>query len=426
MPGEKLSFPGRNYLFAPGPTHIPQAVQNAMICPQEDHRAPDFPQLVKPLLRDVKKIFKTTKGTCFLFPATGTAGWEIALANTMSPGDKILTTRFGQFSHLWYDLACRIGLDAELIETPWGEGVPVEKFKKVLQADKDHQIKAVIVCHNETATGVTSDIGGLCKMMKQIKHPALIMVDGVSSIASIDFRMDEWGVDVAVSGSQKGFMLPAGMAILAFSQRALKARSKAKCAKCFLDIQDHLNANKDGYFPYTPSVPMLRGLRASVDLMMDEGLENIFKRHHRLAEGVRKAVKAWGLKPCAKAPKWYSNTVTAILVPEKINASEIIHIAYHRYNISLGAGLSKVAGKVFRIGHLGDNNEARMMAALGTVEMAMNDAGMKIKPGSGVGAAEEYYRKTAKKIKKFGATKAPREARVATKKKATKRNTPRK
>ncbi len=421
MPGEKLSFPGRNYLFAPGPTHIPQAVQNAMICPQEDHRAPDFPQLVKPLLKDVKKIFKTTKGTCFLFPATGTAGWEVALANTMSPGDKILTTRFGQFSHLWYDLSCRIGLDVQLVETPWGEGVPIDKFKKILQADKKHQIKAVVVCHNETATGVTSDIAALGKMLKQIKHPALLMVDGVSSIASIDFRMDQWGVDVAVSGSQKGFMLPAGMAILAFSPRAMNARKKAKCARCFLDIQDHINANKDGYFPYTPSVPMLRGLRAALDLLMDEGLENVFKRHHRLAEGVRKAVKAWGMKPCARAPKWYSDTVTAIMVPSSVNAAEVIHIAYHRYNISLGAGLSKVAGKVFRIGHLGDNNEARMMAVLGSVEMAMNDAGMKIKPGSGVAAAEEYYRKTAKKIKKFGATQAPREARTATKKKRAKR-----
>ncbi len=422
MPGEKLSFPGRNYLFAPGPTHIPQAVQNAMIVPQEDHRAPDFPQLVKPLLRDVKKIFKTTKGTCFLFPATGTAGWEVALANTMSPGDKILTARFGQFSHLWYDLSCRIDLDVQLVETTWGEGVPVDKFKKILAADKAHQIKAVVVCHNETATGVTSDIGALGKMMKQIKHPALFMVDGVSSIASIDFRMDQWGVDVAVSGSQKGFMLPAGMAILAFSPRALAARKKAKCAKCFLDIQDHMNTNKDGFFPYTPSAPMLRGLRAALDLLFDEGLENTFKRHHRLAEGVRKAVKAWGLKPCAKAPKWYSDTVTAIQVPSSVNAAEVIHIAYHRYNISLGAGLSKVAGKVFRIGHLGDNNEARMMAALGTVEMAMRDAGMNVKPGSGVAAAGEYYRKTAKKIKPFGAAKTPREARAAVKKKTTKRS----
>ena len=426
MPGQNLSYPGRNYLFCPGPTHTPQAVQNAMICPQEDHRAPDFPELVKPLLRDVKKIFKTTKGTCFLFPATGTAGWEIALANTMSPGEKILTARFGQFSHLWYDLACRIGLEVDLVETPWGEGISVEKFKKILLADKNHEIKAVVCCHNETATGVTSDIGAVGKMLKQIKHPALLMVDCVSSVASIDFQMDKWGVHIAVSGSQKGFMLPAGMAILAFSPRALAKRKTAKCARCFLDIQDHMNTNKDGYFPYTPSVPMLRGLRASIDLILGEGLDNCHKRHYRLAEGVRLAVKAWGLKTCAKSPKWNSDTVTAILVPENKNANEVIHIAYHKYNISLGAGLSKVAGKVFRIGHLGDNNEASMMAALGTVEMALLDAGIKIKPGSGVAAAGEYYRKTGKKIKKFAAPKAPAKKMAPAKKKATKRKAPKK
>lgn len=416
MPGEKLSFPGRNYLFAPGPTHIPNAVMTSMVVPQEDHRAPDFPQLVKPLLNDLKKIFKSRKGQCFIFPATGTAGWEIALTNTLSPGDTILTSRFGQFSHLWFDLARRIGLNVELIEVEWGEGVPPAEIKKRLVADKQHKIKAVVACQNETATGVASDIAAVRKAIDAAKHPALLMVDGVSSIASVDFRMDEWKVDVAVSGSQKGFMLPAGLAILCFSPKALAKRKTAQCPRCFLDIQDHMNTNKDGYFPYTPSVPMLRGLRTSIDLLLEEGLENVFARHHRLAEGVRRAVNAWGLKTCAKSPKWYSDTVTAILVPPSVNAAEVIHIAYHRYNISLGAGLSKVAGKVFRIGHLGDNNEARIMSALGCVEMAMRDAGMRIKPGSGVAAAEEYYRSTAKPIPAFASAKAPREARTAKKK----------
>ena len=412
MPGEKLSFPGRNYLFAPGPTHIPNEVMNAMVVPQEDHRAPDFPQLVKPLLEDLKKIFRTKRGQCFIFPATGTAGWEIALANTLSPGDKILTSRFGQFSHLWFDLAQRIGLEVELIEVPWGEGVPVMEFKKRLRADKEHKIKAVVACHNETATGVTSDIAALGKMMKKdLKHPALLMVDGVSSVASIEFRMDDWGVDVAVSGSQKGFMLPAGMALLAFSPKALAKHKSSKCAKCFLDIKDHINTNKDGFFPYTPSVPMLRGLRASLDLLLGEGLDNVYARHFRLAEGVRKAVKAWGLETCAASPKWNSDTVTAIMAPKNVNAAEVIHIAYHRYNISLGAGLSQVAGKVFRIGHLGDNNDVRMMAALGGVEMAMRDAGIRIKPGSGTGAACEYYRKTAKAIPAFKAPAAAKPKR---------------
>ena len=422
MPAEKLVFPGRNYLYAPGPTHIPVAVQNAMVVPMEDHRAPDFPQLVKPLLRDLKKIFKTRNGQTFIFPATGTAGWEVALTNTLSPGDRVLTARFGQFSHLWADLAERMGLDVQLVQVPWGEGVPLKEFEKILKADREHKIKAVLACHNETATGVTSDIAGLRRAMDRAKHPALLMVDGVSSIASIDFRMDDWKVDVAVSGSQKGFMLPAGMALLCFSRRALAAAKTAGCKRCFLDIADHIATNKDGFFPYTPSAPMLRGLRASIDLLLEEGLENVFKRHHRLAEGVRRAVmKGWGLDLCAVAPKWHSDTVTAIKVPKNVNAAEVIHIAYHRYNISLGAGLSEVAGKVFRIGHLGDNNEVRMMAALGGVEMAMRDAGMKVRPGSGVARAVEYYcATTPKKIPAFGSAAGSRDT-VAKKKSAPKR-----
>lgn len=403
MPAEKLAFPGRNYLYAPGPTHIPVAVQNAMVVPMEDHRAPDFPQLVKPILRDLNKIFQTKSGQSFVFPATGTAGWEVALTNTLSPGDRVLTARFGQFSHLWADLAERMGLDVQLEQVTWGEGVPVERFRDILRADKGHRIKAVLVCHNETATGVTSDVAALRRAMDRIKHPALLMVDGVSSIASIDFRMDAWKVDVAVSGSQKGFMLPAGMAMVCFSKRALAAAKKAKCKRCFLDIADHIATNRDGFFPYTPSAPMLRGLRASLDLLLGEGLPNVFRRHRRLAEGVRRAVlDGWKLDLCATEPKWYSDTVSAIRTPRGVNAAEVIHIAYHRYNISLGAGLSEVAGKVFRIGHLGDNNEVRMLAALGGVEMAMRDAGMKVRPGSGVAKAVEYYCDTARPIRAMG------------------------
>ena len=403
MPAEKLAFPGRNYLYAPGPTHIPVAVQNAMVVPMEDHRAPDFPQLVKPILRDLNKIFQTKSGRSFVFPATGTAGWEVAVTNTLSPGDRVLTARFGQFSHLWADLAQRMGLDVQLEQVKWGEGVPVERFRDILKADREHRIKAVLVCHNETATGVTSDVAALRRAMDRVGHPALLMVDGVSSIASIDFRMDDWKVDVAVSGSQKGFMLPAGMAMVCFSRRALAAAKQAKCKRCFLDIADHIATNKDGFFPYTPSAPMLRGLRASLDLLLGEGLPNVFKRHRRLAEGVRRAVlDGWKLDLCAAAPKWYSDTVSAIKTPRGVNAAEVIHIAYHRYNISLGAGLSEVAGKVFRIGHLGDNNEVRMLAALGGVEMAMRDAGMKVRPGSGVAKAVEYYCDTARPIPKMG------------------------
>jgi len=404
-------MPGRNFLFVPGPTNIPVSIQNAMNIPQEDHRRPDFAKLTKPLLQDVNRVFKTETGRTFLFPATGTAGWEVALSNTLSPGDKVLTSRFGQFSHLWWDLAVRIGLDVETIDVPWGEGVPVERFKRRLERDTKNEIKAVMVCHNETATGVTSDIAGLRRAMNAVGHPAMLYVDGVSSIASIDFRMDDWEVDVAVSGSQKGFMLPAGMAIVCFSRRALRARNSAKCARCFLDIQDHINANKDGFFPYTPSIPLLHGLKRSLQILLEEeGLENIFKRHRRLAEGVRRAVDAWGLKLVAKAPKWHSDTVTAIRVPPRFDARDVIEIAYHRYNLSLGAGLSVLAGKAFRIGHFGDHNETSVLAALAAAPMAMRDAGLRVQPGAGVGAALEYYRRTAPplKVKLSSAKPAPK------------------
>jgi len=405
---------GRNFLFVPGPTNIPQSIQNAMNIAQQDHRRPDFAQLTKPLFKGLNGVFKTKSGRSFIFPATGTAGWEVALSNTLSPGDKVLTSRFGQFSHLWWDLATRIGLDVETIDVPWGEGVPVDKFKRRLERDAEHEIKAVLVCHNETATGVTSDIAALRKAMNKAQHPAMLFVDGVSSIASIDFRMDDWGVDVAISGSQKGFMLPAGMALLCFSRKALRARLKAKCARCFLDIQDHINTNGDGFFPYTPSVPMLYGLQESLRLISAEGLNQIFNRHHRLAEGVRRAVKAWGLKLVAKSPKWHSDTVSAIYTPPSRDARDVIEIAYYRYNISLGAGLSELAGKAFRIGHLGDHNETSILGVLAGVEMALRDAGVSIKAGSGVAAAIEYFRRTAEPLKvtltskKLKASKSPR------------------
>ena len=387
---------GRNLLFVPGPTNIPHSIDNAMRVPQEDHRRPDFHKLTKLLFKDLNKIFKTAKGQSFIFPATGTAGWEVALTNTLSPGDKVLSARFGQFSHLWIDLAQRVGLDVEYFETPWGEGFPLEKLKKRLLADKRHEIKGVMACHNETATGVTSDIKGIRRVLNETKHPALLYVDGVSSIASIDFRMDEWAVDVALSGSQKGLMLPAGLALVCFSQKARQAMRYAKCPRCFLDLQDHISTNKDGFFPYTPSIPLLYGLRESLDTLLHaEGLTQVFKRHHRLAEGVRKAVAAWGLKLVAKKPQWHSDTVTAIRVPANHDARDVIEIAYYRYNLSLGAGLSELAGKAFRIGHIGDHNEGSILSALAVAEMAMRDAGLKITAGSGVAAASEYFRATA-------------------------------
>jgi alanine-glyoxylate transaminase/serine-glyoxylate transaminase/serine-pyruvate transaminase len=384
---------GRNFLFVPGPTNVPDRVLRAMVIAMEDHRSSSFPHLATGLLRDLKKVFKTTSGQVFIFPSSGTGGWEAALTNTLSPGDKVLASRFGQFSLLWIDMAQRLGYDVEILDAEWGEGVPLERTEQALKADKEHKIKAVLACHNETATGVTSDIAGVRKALDAAKHPALLYVDTVSSLASIDFRMDEWGVDLAVSGSQKGFMLPAGLAFLGVSQKALAAMPSAKSKRCYFDLADMIKANATGYFPYTPALPMLYGLRESLNIIEEEGLENIFHRHHHLAEGVRAAIlEGWKLKLCAKAPKWYSDTVSAIVVPEGIDAARVIDVAYRRYNLALGAGLSKVAGKVFRIGHLGDLNELMLMGAIAGAEMAMLDVGIKVTPGSGVGAASNYWR----------------------------------
>ncbi len=387
-------MPGRPGLFIPGPTNMPDAVRRAMDIPLEDHRAPDFPAFTLGLFQDLKKVFKTRNGQAFIFPASGTGGWEAAITNTLSPGDKVLAARIGQFSHLWIDLCQRHGLDVDVVDVEWGEGTPVERFAERLAADHAHQIKAVLVCHNETATGVTSDVAAIRKAMDAIGHPALLYVDGVSSVACIDFRMDEWGVDLAVAGSQKGFMLPPGLAMVAASPKALDAAKTAKCARCFFDFADMIRTNKDGYFPYTPATTLLRGLRAALDLLFAEGLENVFARHHRLAEGVRKAVAAWELTLCARQPRWYSDTVSAIRVLDGFDANEVVKIAYHRYGLSLGVGLSKVAGKVFRIGHLGDLNELMVLTALAGSEMALRDAGIPLALGSGVAAAQEHYRQT--------------------------------
>ena len=384
----------RKSLFVPGPTNVPDVIRKAIDVPMEDHRAPDLPEFILPLLNDVKKVFKTISGQVFIFPASGTGAWEAAVTNTLNPGDKVLAARFGQFSHLWIDMCERLGLNVQVVECEWGTGVPMETFREILSADKSGSIKAVLATQNETATGVKTDIGAIRNVMNDANHHAMLYVDGVSSIASVDFQMDAWGVDLAVSGSQKGFMLPAGLAIMAASQKAIKASENASMRRCYFDFGDMVKINATGYFPYTPPMSLLRGLRASLDRIFDEGLENIFARHTFLAEGVRQAVSAWGLSLCAREPQWYSDTVTAILVPEGKDANQVIKHAYHRYGLSLGAGLSVVAGKLFRIGHLGDLNELMLMSAISGAEMAMRDVGiMEVEAGSGVAAAQEYYRK---------------------------------
>lgn len=386
---------GRNFLFVPGPTNVPDRILRAMHQPMEDHRSSAFPELVRPLFDGLKKIFRTGTGQPFIFPATGTGGWEAALSNTLSPGDRVLAPRYGQFSHLWIDLAQRIGLVVDVLDAEWGEGAPVERIEEALARDAQHTIQGVLVVHNETATGVTSDVAAVRRAIDRAKHPALFYVDGVSSIASIDFRMDDWGVDVAVTGSQKGLMLPAGLGIVCASPKALSRTAAAKCARVFFDFGDMARANATGYFPYTPALPLLYGLRESVYMLLEEGLDNVHARHHRLAEGVRAAVRAWGLSLCATQPKWYSDTVTAVLTPSGVDAAAVIDIAYRRYNLALGAGLARVAGKLFRIGHLGDLNELMVLGALAGTEMALRDIGVMVDSGTGVAAAAEYYRVTA-------------------------------
>lgn len=382
-------YPG---LFVPGPTNMPHEIRRAMDVMMEDHRAPDFPKLTLPIFEDLKKVFKTETGQVFIFPGSGTGGWEAAIANTLSPGDKVLIGRFGQFSHLWADLCERLGLDVEIIDIEWGIGADPDLYAERLAADTDRKIKAVLVTHNETATGVSSDIGAIRKVLDAHDHPALLMVDGVSSIASIDFRMDEWGVDCAVSGSQKGFMLPTGLAIVAVSQKALAMRQNAGLKRCFFDFGDMLKTNATGYFPYTPATTLLHGLRASLDMLFEEGLENVFARHNRMAGAVRAAVKAWGLELCARDERWYSDTVSAVVVPEGIDSATVVKHAYENYQLSLGVGLTKVAGRVFRIGHLGSTNELMILQALAGAEMALADAGCDVGLGRGVAAAQASFR----------------------------------
>ena len=385
---------GNKTLAVPGPTNMPFEIRQAMDVALEDHRAPDFPDFIKPLLTDLKSVFRLQSGRVFVFPGSGTAGWEAAIGNCLSPRDMVLTSSFGQFSGLWVDMCRRFRLNVKNFDMDWGEGVPLDLYRRRLEADKHHRIKAVLACHNETATGVTSDIAGIRKILDDLNHPALLFVDGVSSIGAIDFRMEEWGVDVAVAGSQKGFMLPTGLCIVGVSDKALAACERGDHPSCYLDFGDMAKANEQGYFPYTPAVTLLRGLRTSIDMLLDEGLDNVSARHARLAAGVRAAVDAWGLRNCARRPELYSDTVTAIMVDPSFNANDIIGAAYSHFGVSLGGGLGKVAGKVFRIGHLGWLNEAMVLQALGGAELAMRHCGVEFRAGVGVGAAIESFTET--------------------------------
>ncbi len=382
----------QNPVFIPGPTNIPDSVRKACDMPTMDHRSPAFARMFRPAVAGVRRVLKMAEGEVIILPSTGTGGWEAAVTNTLSPGDTVLAARFGMFSHRWIDLCQRHGLNVQIIETPWGEGAPLAAIEAALKADTS--IKAVLATHNETATGVKSDIAGIRRAMDAAGHAAMLMVDGVSSIGSMPFEFTGWGVDIAVAGSQKGFMLPAGLAILGVSPKAIAAMQTATLPRTFFDFNDMLTSYAKGGFPYTPPVGLIAGLAHAIDLLEAEGLENVYARHHRLAEGVRRAIAAWGMTPYAASADLYSDTVTAVKVPAGCDGTALVQLAASKYGVAFGVGLGEVAGKVFRIGHLGMLTDVMVLSGLATAEMCMADLGWPIKLGSGVAAAQDYYRGT--------------------------------
>ena len=400
---EEPPMSARNPVFIPGPTNIPEEIRKACDMPTMDHRSADFRDILFPARVGVRAVLKSRDARVIIFPATGTGGWEAAVANTLSPGDTVLAARHGMFSHRWIDLCQRHGLNVKVVEQPWGEGAPVSIFREILAADRNHQIKAVLATHNETATGVRSDIAGVRAALDACDHPALFMVDGVSSIGSMDFRMDEWGVDLAVTGSQKGFMLPAGLSIVGISPKAWSKIEAAELKRCFFDFRDMDKSNEGGGYPYTPAVGLLNGLKLATEMLLDEGLEAVFARHARIANGVRAAVNAWGMSPFAARPDLYSDTVTAVRVPAGFNGTDVVTHAAETYDVAFGVGLGEVAGKVFRIGHLGSMTDVMALSGIATAEMAMADLGYPITLGTGVAAAQDVYRGSAGDLAKMEA-----------------------
>ncbi len=388
-------MPGRHHLYIPGPTNVPDRLLRAMHRAQEDHRSATFPALTRSILDRLPAIVGSTTATPFVFPATGSAMWEAALVNSLNTGSRLLAVRFGQFSHLFIQTARSLGYVVDVLEVPWGEGAHPDLIEAALRADTAHDIKGVLLVHNETATGVTSDVGAVRAAMDHAAHPALLYVDGVSSIASLAFEMDAWRVDCAITGSQKGFMLPAGLGILYCSPRVVGALESVTAPRAYFDLRPMLGNNAQGFFPSTPALTLLWGLDEALTMLLDEGMPNVVARHRRLAEGVRRAVHAWGLSLCATKAAWYSDTVSAVVVPDGADARVVIAHAASRWNLALGSGLTQLAGKVFRIGHMGDVNELMLAGALAGTEMALLDAGMAVTPGSGVSAASSWWRESA-------------------------------
>src|SRR6516165_3984919 len=388
MPKNASRTVGRHFLQIPGPTPLPDRILRAMDTPIIDHRGPEFAALAKRVLEGIKTIFKTTKPV-IIYTATGTGAWEAALVNALSPGDRVLMVETGQFATLWKNMAVKIGLKPEFITTDWRVGADPKLIEDHLRQDKAREIKAVCVLHNETSTGCLSPVAPIRKAIDAAGHPALFMVDTISSLASTDYRHDEWGVDVTVGGAQKGLMLPPGMSFNAISDKALAAAKTAECPKSFWSWEDMLTMNKIGFFPYTPATNMVQGLAVAIDMLHEEGLDNVFARHDRFAEATRRAVRAWGLEVLCRDPKSYSSTVTAVLLPEGHNADQFRDLALEQFDISYGMSFGPYAGKYFRIGHLGDTNDLTIMGALAGTEMALAMSGVPFKKG-GVQAAMDY------------------------------------
>jgi len=376
---------GRHFLQIPGPTNVPERILRAIERPTIDHRGPEFKGLCFEVLEGIKEIFQTRQPV-IIFPASGTGAWEAALVNTHSPGDRVLMYDTGHFASTWHKLAMRLGLDAQLLPGNWREGAKPDEIEQVLVEDKDRTIKSVCVVHNDTATGITTDIPAIRRAIDKSGHNALFCVDTISSLGSIDYQHDDWGVDVTVGGSQKGLMLPPGLSFNAVSKKAIEASEGANLPMSYWDWKDMLNANKEGVFPYTPATNLIYGLREAIRMLLEEGLDHVFSRHRRLADAARAAVKAWELELNVLNPGEYSNSLTAVLLPHGHDADGFRKVVLENFNVSLGNGLGKLSGKLFRIGHLGDFNEPMLLGTLGAIEMGLELSKIPHRPG-GVRAA---------------------------------------
>jgi len=383
-------MPGRPFLQIPGPTLVPDRIARAMAQPVIDHRGPRFAALVEACLAGLKGVFQTARGRIVLYPGSGTGAWEAAIVNTLSPGDRVLAVVNGHFASGFARTAEAYGIEVERVEVPYGAGAPADELEGRLRADTARELKALLVVHNETSTGVTSNVQAIRAAMDRARHGALLLVDTVSSLGSIDFRLDEWGVDVALTGPQKGLMLPPGMAILAISEKAVAAGEKARCPRAYWDWRPVLERNRLGEFPYTPATVLLFGLEEALTMLHEEGLPNVFARHARLGEACRRAVRALGLEILCRDPAEHSNTLTAVVLPSGFDSNQLVRHAYRRLELSLGVGLGAVKGRVFRIGHLGSLNELDLLGGLAGVEMMLREFGVPVTLGAGLAAAQEF------------------------------------